>query len=82
MNHFTATRYILPLAHLSDSKSGINIAIESGIAAGLYSVAYPRIFTGSTVPFMTLAQNADIIEVSSQLISERVHDMLTGADAH
>ena len=78
----SATRYILPLAHLSDSKSGMNIAIEAGIAAGVYGMLYPRIFAGSTVPFMSLAQNAAIIDVSSQLISERVHDMLTGDDAY
>ena len=78
----SATRYILPLAHLSNSKSGINIAIEAGLAAGIYGMAYPRVFAGSTVPFMSLAQNAAIIDVSSQLISERVHDMLTGDDAY
>ena len=78
----SATRYILPLAHLSNSKSGINIGIEAAIAAGIYGMAYPRVFTGTTVPFMTLAQNCAIIDVSSQLVSERVHDMLTGGDAY
>ena len=78
----SATRYILPLAHLSNSKSGINIGLEACIAAGIYGMAYPRVFAGSSVPFMTLAQNAAIIDVSSQLISERVHDMLTGDAAY
>ena len=78
----SATRYVLPLAHLSSSKSGLNIGIEAAIAAGIYGMAYPRVFTGTTVPFMTLAQNCAIIDVSSQLVSERVHDMLTGDDAY
>ena len=78
----SATRYILPLAHLSNSKSGANIAIEAGLASAIYGFCYPRIFAGSSVPFMSLAQNAAIIDVSSQLISERVHDMLTGDDAY
>ena len=78
----SATRYVLPLAHLSNSKSGINIATEAFLAASIYGMAYPRVFTGTTVPFMTLAQNCAIIDVSSQLVSERVHDMLTGDDAY
>ena len=78
----SATRYVLPLAHLSSSKSGLNIGIEAAIAAGIYGMLYPRVFTGTTVPFMTLAQNCAIIDVSSQLASERVHEMLTGDDAY
>ena len=78
----SATRYILPLAHLSSSKSGLNIGIEAFIASSIYGFSYPRVFTGTTVPFMTLAQNCAIIDVSSQLVSERVHDMLTGDDAY
>jgi hypothetical protein len=76
------TRFVLPLAHLSSSKSGINIGVEAALASGIYAMAYPRVFTGTTVPFMTLAQNCAIIDVSSQLVSERVHDMLTGDDAY
>ena len=78
----SATRYILPLAHLSNSKSGANIAIEAGLASAIYGFCYPRVFAGSSVPFFSLAQNALIIDVSSQLISERVHEILTGDDAY
>jgi len=78
----SATRYVLPLAHLSSSKSGLNIGIEAAIAAGIYGMLYPRVFTGTTVPFMTLAQNCAIIDVSSQLVSQRLHDILVGDDAY
>ena len=72
------TRQILPMAHLTNSKSGLNIGIESAIAGSLYAgVIYPRLFPGSTIGFMGLMQTGAAIDVASQLVNERVYDMIT-----
>jgi hypothetical protein len=72
------TRQILPMAHLTNSKSGLNIGIESAIAGSLYAgVIYPRLFPGSSVGFMGLLQTGAAIDVASQLVNERVYDILT-----
>ena len=72
------TRQILPMAHLTNSKSGLNIGIESAIAGSLYAgVIYPRLFPGSAIGFMGLMQTGAAIDVASQLVNERVYDMIT-----
>ena len=73
------TRQVLGNAmHLTDSKSGLNIGIESAIAGSLYAgVIYPRLFPGSTIGFMGLMQTGAAIDVASQLVNERVYEMIT-----
>ena len=71
------SRQVVPMLHVTSSKSIVNYGIESAIAGVLYAAVYPRLVVpGSSVSMMTLAKNGALVDVGSSLVSGRVHDAL------
>ena len=78
-----ATRYLLPRVLHTQTKSPVNMLVESAITSAVYSQLFePVVFPGSTVPTMTLIRNAVLTDLASQLISDRVHDAIFEGDGY
>ena len=80
----TTSRTILPELHLEFSsargKQLQDIAVQVGVSSVAYSYAYPMVFGAGAGNRMALMRTAALLDGTSMLISDRVHDMIVGED--
>ena len=81
----TVSRSILPELHLEFSsargKQLQDIAVQVGVSSVAYSYAYPMVFGGAgATNRMALMRTAFLLDGTSMLISDRLHDLLRGED--
>ena len=81
----TVSRSILPELHLeftsARGKQFQDIAVQVGVSSVAYSYAYPMVFGGAgATNRMALMRLAALLDGTSMLISDRLHDLVVGED--